>query len=79
MQYLTDPYDEGESWADAVERVGWFLRDLRQSYDQQRVLVIGHVATRWGLQHHLEGRPLAELMTEDFAWQLGWEYQLTDQ
>lgn len=31
-----------------------------------------------GLQHHLEGRSVADLIEEDFDWQLGWEYQLTD-
>ncbi|MCP4226178.1 MAG: hypothetical protein GY773_22820 [Actinomycetia bacterium] len=50
----------------------------RSSSGQRRVLVIGHVATRWALQHYLEGRPLAELVTEGFDWQLGWEYQLSD-
>ena len=76
--HLTNPYPGGESWADAVGRVGWFLRDLRVTHDQSRVLVIGHVATRWGLQHHLEERTLADLMTEGFDWQLGWEYQAID-
>jgi broad specificity phosphatase PhoE len=76
--HLVDPYPGGESWADAVERVGWFLRDLRCTHDQQRVLVIGHVATRWGLQHHLEGRSLIDLLAEGFEWQLSWEYHLTD-
>jgi alpha-ribazole phosphatase/probable phosphoglycerate mutase len=75
--YLGRPYPGGESWSQAINRVAWFLRDLRLSYDQSRVLVIGHVATRWGLQHHLDGRPLVDLMAEGFEWQLGWEYQTT--
>jgi hypothetical protein len=40
------------------------------------VLVIGHVATRWALDHHLGGVPLENLAAEDFAWQPGWEYSL---
>jgi hypothetical protein len=40
------------------------------------VLVIGHVATRWALDHFLGGVPLEDLMAEDFAWQEGWEYRL---
>jgi len=40
----------------------------------QRVLVIGHVATRWGLDHLLLGTPLEELARRDFDWQPGWEY-----
>ena len=75
--YLDQPYPGGESWSQATDRVGWFLRDLRASYGHCRVLVIGHVATRWGLQRYLDGRDLADLMAEGFEWQLGWEYQTT--
>lgn len=73
---VVDAYPGGESWSQAVERVGWFLRDLLNSHDGQRVLVIGHVATSWGLQHHLEQRSVTELVENGFDWQLGWEYQL---
>src|SRR5262245_40783036 len=73
--HLDVPYPGGESWRQAVERVGWFLRDL-QRWDGQRVLVIGHVATRWGLDHCLNGTPLEDLAEADFAWQEGWEYRL---
>ena len=40
-------------------------------------LVIGHVATRWGLDHHLNGVALETLVAEEFAWQPGWEYRLS--
>ncbi len=60
----------------AVARVGRFLGDLPLRWDRQRVLVIGHVATRWGLDHFIGGVPLEDLMAEDFAWQEGWEYRL---
>jgi hypothetical protein len=42
-----------------------------------RVLVIGHVATRWGLEHFIGGVPLEDLAEQDFAWQEGWEYRLS--
>jgi hypothetical protein len=41
--------------------------------------VIGHVATRWGLDHLINGVPLDELTVADFAWQGGWDYELADQ
>ena len=47
------------------------------SHDGRRVLVIGHVATRWALDHRANGIPLEQLVGEDFAWQEGWEYRLT--
>jgi 2,3-bisphosphoglycerate-dependent phosphoglycerate mutase len=40
------------------------------------VLVIGHVATRWALDHYLGGVDLETLVNADFQWQEGWDYQL---
>jgi 2,3-bisphosphoglycerate-dependent phosphoglycerate mutase len=74
--HLDRAYPGGESWRQAVARVGRFLDDLPLRWSGQRVLVIGHVATRWALDHFLGGVPLEDLMAEDFAWQEGWEYRL---
>jgi broad specificity phosphatase PhoE len=74
--HLDDPYPGGESWRQAVARVGRFLADLPLRWDGQRVLVIGHVATRWGLEHHVNGMMLEDLAGQDFAWRAGWEYRL---
>jgi len=74
--YLDTPYPGGESWRDAVSRVGRVLPDLASRWDGGRVLVIGHVATRWGFEHSLLGTPLEQLASEDFAWREGWEYVL---
>ena len=43
-----------------------------------RVLLIGHVATRWALDHTLLGMPLETLVEAPFAWREGWEYTLPD-
>lgn len=74
--HLTDPYPGGESWTQAVDRVGRFLDDLPLRWDGARVVVIGHVATRWGLDRFVGGRALDELLDEEFAWRPGWEYRL---
>ena len=74
--FLDRPYPGGESWRQAVTRVGRFLDDLPLRWDGARVVVIGHVATRWGFDIALGGRTLDELVDEDFAWQEGWEYRL---
>src|ERR1700743_1889437 len=42
-EHLDQPYPEGESWQQAVARVGRFLGDLPTRWDGQRVLVIGHI------------------------------------
>ncbi|MCA2213312.1 histidine phosphatase family protein [Jidongwangia harbinensis] len=74
--HLDRPYPGGESWRQAVHRAGRFLSDVPTRWDGQRVLVIGHVATRWALDHLVDGVPLEELTAADFAWREGWEYRL---
>jgi broad specificity phosphatase PhoE len=75
-EYLDRPYPGGESWREAATRVGRFLADLPLRWSGQRVLVIGHTATRWGLEQHLLGAQLEDLAGGDFTWQPGWEYVL---
>ena len=74
--FLQTPYPGGESWEQAASRVGWFLDDLRRRWDGTRVLVVGHVATRLGLEHRITGTPLAVVLNAEFGWQEGWEYRL---
>jgi 2,3-bisphosphoglycerate-dependent phosphoglycerate mutase len=76
-EYLDVAYPGGESWREAVGRVGSFLADLKSSrWSGQRVLVVGHVATRWGLDYYINGVSLETLVDQDFAWREGWEYRL---
>ncbi|MGH2685966.1 MAG: histidine phosphatase family protein [Actinomycetota bacterium] len=74
--YLEEPYPGGESWRQAVERVGRFLDDLPLRWEGKRVVVIGHVATRWGFDQFIGGTPIDDLVHADFEWQEGWEYRL---
>jgi broad specificity phosphatase PhoE len=76
-RHLDEPWPEGESWREAVARVASCLAELPTTSDGKRVLVIGHVATRWALDHYVDGTPLEALVGEDFAWREGWEYILT--
>lgn len=76
---LDEPWPGGESWRQAVARVAGFLEELRRSHDGQRVLIIGHVATRWALDHVVLGMPLEALVDAPFEWREGWEYDLRDE
>ena len=75
-EHLDMPYPGGESWRQAAGRAGRFLADLPARWAGQRVLVIGHVATQWGLAHALLGVALEDLVGAGFDWQPGWEYRL---
>ena len=75
-RFLDTPYPGGESWRQAIARVGGFLDDLPPRWEGGRVLIIGHIATRWALDHYLRGVSLRTLVEGDFTWQEGWEYTM---
>jgi len=47
-----------------------------ESIHRRRILVIGHSATRWALEHLLAGRALEDLVDAPFDWQPGWRYRI---
>ncbi|MCC6237773.1 MAG: histidine phosphatase family protein [Dehalococcoidia bacterium] len=75
LEHLTTPYPGGESLEDVVTRMRAFLRELAPSTGE-RVLLVGHSATRYALEHLLEGRPLLEVVAAPAPWQPGWTYRL---
>ena len=75
-RHIQVPFPEGESYQDAAERMRGFLTEIFQQWDETRILIVGHSATRWALQHLLEGVPLADLVDAPFAWQAGWRFRL---
>ena len=66
----------GESYRDVVERMARFVDDLFLRWDDKRVIVIGHAATRWAIQHVVDGEKLEDVVGAPFEWQDGWEYTL---
>jgi broad specificity phosphatase PhoE len=64
-------YDWRLRECDYGQRNGMPAAELHAGRREQRILVIGHVATRWGLDHYLGGVPLEELIEQDFTWQDG--------
>ena len=76
LQHVDEPFPGGESWRQAVERVRDFLDELARTRDGERVLLIGHAATRFALDHLVDEVPLEELVAPPFEWQEGWEYRL---
>jgi alpha-ribazole phosphatase/probable phosphoglycerate mutase len=75
-RHVYEPYPAGESYSQVVFRVQSFLHDLSPRFENERVVVIGHSATQWALQHLLEGTPLPRLVESSFRWQPGWLYTL---
>ena len=76
LLHVYEPYPGGESYSQVVSRVQSFLHDLAPRFENERIVVIGHSATQWALQHLLEGTPLPQLVEGSFRWQPGWVYTL---
>jgi 2,3-bisphosphoglycerate-dependent phosphoglycerate mutase len=74
--HVDDPYPGGESWRQAIDRVGRFLVDVPTRWEHRRVVVVGHLATQFALEHFLNHVAIETLLTTPFAWQPGWEYTL---
>jgi broad specificity phosphatase PhoE len=73
-QRIDVPYPGGESYRQCVERVRSFLGDVTSECAGKRVLVIGHSATWWALEHLLNGHSLEELVAAPRSWREGWSY-----
>jgi broad specificity phosphatase PhoE len=76
-RHVDEPFPNGESYRQAVARVADFLDELGRGWDGKNVILIGHTATRWALDHMLDGTPLEQLVCAPFAWQAGWRYVLS--
>ena len=74
LEFIDRPFPEGESYPDVVVRVGKFLEDLPR--DSPEVLIIGHRATWYALEHLLRGRDLRDVIAAPWKWQPGWAYEL---
>ena len=71
---ITTPFPGGESYAEATARVAACLADLRHAWPGGWVLVIGHRATHYALDHLLRGAALEAAIAAPFRWQPGWIY-----
>ncbi len=74
-RHVTQPFPGGESYADVVVRVRSFLREVA-AWDGHTLLLIGHSATRFALDHLLADEDLATVVQAPFGWKPGWRYSL---
>ncbi|HSH31846.1 MAG TPA: histidine phosphatase family protein [Candidatus Saccharimonadales bacterium] len=75
---LPNPFPNGESYEQTTQRMGNFLADLLRDYEGKRVMVIGHRATQYGLEHWVKGVTVKEAVTALWKWQPGWTYELKE-
>jgi len=75
-KYIIESFPNGESYEQASQRMKSFLKDLLRDYDSKTVMIIGHRATQYGLEHWLNKVPLKKIVVAPWRWQPGWVYSL---
>jgi deoxycytidine triphosphate deaminase len=73
---VNNPYPGGKSYSDCAREVRAFLEELKIACPGGTVLVIGHRATQYSLDHWLRGVSLADAISASWQWQPGWTYLL---
>jgi len=72
---IIEPFPNGESYEQTAVRMKSFLEDLLKNYDGKKIMIIGHRATQYGLEHWINGAPLKEVVIAPWKWQAGWWYK----
>jgi alpha-ribazole phosphatase/probable phosphoglycerate mutase len=72
--HIHEPWPDGESYLEVVDRTRSLLTDIVARWDGSRVLLIGHSANQWALDHLVLGADLRQLVSRGMVWQPGWEY-----
>ncbi len=77
-QRITEPFPNGESVHMVVQRVGAFLRDILHQYDGKTIVVIGHRATRYGLEYWCRDASVEQIVRTTWEWRdiPIWHYEL---
>ncbi len=74
---VKNPFPNGESYEQTCVRMMQFLNDIAKRHsDGDKIMVIGHRATQYGLEHSLKQVPITEAVTASWKWQPGWDYEL---
>ena len=73
---IKEPFPNGESYEQTSERMKGFLKDFLRDYNGKKVMIIGHRATQYGLEHWIKGLSLEQVVPAPWKWQPGWTYEL---
>ncbi len=73
---ILTPFPNGESYEQASQRMGDFIEYLLIHYEGKRVMIIGHRATQYGLEHWIKKVSLKDAIMAPWKWQPGWTYLL---
>jgi broad specificity phosphatase PhoE len=75
-QHVHVPFPEGESYEETSKRMGGFLEEIGKKYRGKTVMIVGHRATQYGLEEHILGKKLEDVVSAPWKWQPGWTYEV---
>lgn len=73
--HISIPFPNGESYEQCAARMRDVLADIAQHHKGKTVMIIGHRATQYGLEHWIKGTPLKVAVIAPWHWQPGWIYR----
>ncbi len=73
---IDTPFPDGESYHQVVDRVSAWLSETAGAFAGRTVLVIGHRATFFALEHLIGKVPLLDAVTSPWQWRPGWTYRV---
>lgn len=76
VKHIFEPFPDGESYAQVVARMRDLLNEVERDWSGKRVLMIGHRATWYSLEHLISGRDLRDVVSGPWSWQPGGTYRL---
>jgi len=75
-KWIKKPFPNGESYEQAITRIHDFYRELKTSCAENVTLIVGHRATKFGLDTLAGNKTLEECLSTPHKWQPYWEYEL---
>lgn len=74
--HVDTPFPNGESYRQVARRVSAWLDDAVAAHAGDTVLVVGHRATFYALEHLVNGTALEDIVMSPWQWQPGWTYRV---
>ncbi|MDZ7798941.1 MAG: histidine phosphatase family protein [Patescibacteria group bacterium] len=73
-KYIDNPFPKGQSYQETSKNMVKFLTEIEKNYHNQTIMIIGHRATQYALEHIINKIPLNKAITAPWQWQPGWTY-----
>jgi broad specificity phosphatase PhoE len=75
-KWIKKSFPNEENYEQAITRIHDFCREVKTAYTKNVILVVGHRATKFGLDTFFNGKTLGYCLATPYKWQPYWEYDL---